>query len=1541
MPSELEQQLKGYLEQAGATAQPPALKTLGPDEPKFRSWYGEHAKRLKLSPDPDAPEHFYDWRSAYRAGAKPNPEGHWPSQFKRQGHPNLVVGGVDTRTGQPAGGTTLDQQLNSYLRGTLVPTPEAPSAWSQVGPALRETLGMRTPEEAVGELRRVEPPRRTMTPAEEVVAPVGEALTTPLRTPTGEPGSLERLATTMGRWPEKAMHVAYSPLTAAGRLAEQGIEQGPRLFRPLEMIAEQVTGLKLGLTEPASTFFSRFVGEAVPYLAQILPFAKKPPAFRPEGGVARWAQEPGPPKALPGRVGAPEALPAAPPPSDVPEFWPTPRALPAAPVLAELPGRVVGDVTPLPAPRVGEHPGRFALPGQVPLGETGEAGAMEVGRVPPQPEPPPVTPAVTPPRPPEPSPVTPRVTGAPRPGEVRAGANPAFAAERARWQKRLSEIDAGTVNLSDPDEVYAYIRGVGRIRPGPDVPEAPFFFKSRQGKAFDELVQEIADAQGKPVKAVENQLANTLMRYQSLRAAKRAERAAPQAPPSEAPPTMEGWEAMSESERTAHLPSWLQGVTPPIPLPDLPPEEQDTTKGRLYRALQIVGLAAPAIGLAGMRWRPRQGARGLGGFVSEDRRFHVEQKSPDVWEARDARLGAKATFSTFHEARKWAEGRTGAPPTPSEPPGTPVAPRTEPPGVTPPAEPPTRFERTPMGDQALIPGAEGREIPKGPIRAPVPQRPIEETPLFGQERAAREVRMEGAEGRLFGEPPGQEPPARFLGWQEVPGKEPVPLYQLTREVPGHPAESTVSAETLRELGIEPPVAPARGGLGDILSDERGFFKPSLPGWRAPDPTETAGWKLAQRAEATMNWGRLVGEHFRRKLGGLIAPNEHHAASQYLDTGDAKWLDQLSPRAQSGVRGFRKMTERYAGLARATGELGEQQTVENYFTHILQGPAKAVAEASRRFSGARQHSPFFQHRTFPTLDSIEQWLRQEGFEGQGVRVVRDPGEVARAYTTAYHRAEALRTVARDLATSVTHDGRPVLTAGEEGLGGQRAGYVVFEHPLLRSAAGGKTPMVDARYAPALGSLLTPGLQLPKFLKQLDTLNNIHRGIVMALPWKHGLFNVGMDALMLTGLWRGVLHGDWLRARSMGSRMLRQMDPFVYNLATQGEMRLPTIQAPMEDIRRSLSDILRHAGIPGAKSVGRFWERVERITWEEMVGSWMVGTSKLLKDRMDAGQLPAAFRASGITPQAWRAMPEAERFKVLGRTMNLVAGQLPRTLFEHPNFLQGLRQVMFSPSWNVSNVGMVDAAIGRQASWALRGLGPAERKATTAFMREYAARSIAMHYAFTAVWQAATTAALTGTAWMLWDNPKGLRTRLYAGKDPEGRDRYAMSPVGYFAKDLENAAYGVAGLARGEPEAAQQFARSKLAVMPKMVAEAAFGFRDPFERREEHLGGQSALQGFERRLESLADAVVPYRTFRRDPVGGVMAETGLPFRRAQTPEQVHGRLRAEEREFHSLMRGAQHRGNPGHAEELRAQWERRRDELRDELRDLERYEARRGR
>jgi len=67
------------------------------EEGVFRKWYSKQAKKSKLHPNPDDSRHHYNWRGAFRAGAKPDESGHWPSKFKKKGHPRLIIDGKDTR----------------------------------------------------------------------------------------------------------------------------------------------------------------------------------------------------------------------------------------------------------------------------------------------------------------------------------------------------------------------------------------------------------------------------------------------------------------------------------------------------------------------------------------------------------------------------------------------------------------------------------------------------------------------------------------------------------------------------------------------------------------------------------------------------------------------------------------------------------------------------------------------------------------------------------------------------------------------------------------------------------------------------------------------------------------------------------------------------------------------------------------------------------------------------------------------------------------------------------------------------------------------------------------------------------------------------------------------------------------------------------------------------------------------------------------------------------------------------------------------------
>ena len=77
------------------------------DTTGFSEWYSDIAKESNINPDPDDPRHYYDYRSAYIAGATLDKEKHLPSEFKHDLHPNRYIidkelGIYDTKHEKPA-----------------------------------------------------------------------------------------------------------------------------------------------------------------------------------------------------------------------------------------------------------------------------------------------------------------------------------------------------------------------------------------------------------------------------------------------------------------------------------------------------------------------------------------------------------------------------------------------------------------------------------------------------------------------------------------------------------------------------------------------------------------------------------------------------------------------------------------------------------------------------------------------------------------------------------------------------------------------------------------------------------------------------------------------------------------------------------------------------------------------------------------------------------------------------------------------------------------------------------------------------------------------------------------------------------------------------------------------------------------------------------------------------------------------------------------------------------------------------------------------
>lgn len=90
-------------------------------EKGFQKYYKDWASREGMNPDPDDPNHFYDYRAAYNSGIPaPGPKEHWPSTFKKEGHPRMVVDGRNTKTNEPV----VQQPFESSSFLSDIPKPD-------------------------------------------------------------------------------------------------------------------------------------------------------------------------------------------------------------------------------------------------------------------------------------------------------------------------------------------------------------------------------------------------------------------------------------------------------------------------------------------------------------------------------------------------------------------------------------------------------------------------------------------------------------------------------------------------------------------------------------------------------------------------------------------------------------------------------------------------------------------------------------------------------------------------------------------------------------------------------------------------------------------------------------------------------------------------------------------------------------------------------------------------------------------------------------------------------------------------------------------------------------------------------------------------------------------------------------------------------------------------------------------------------------------------------------------------------------------------
>ena len=85
----------------------------GPPDKGFLNFMEHHGVK-----DWENPQHFYDYMSAYKAGAEPDSTGHWPSKYKHElsheRYKKIKGQLIDTITGKEA--TEEEKTVNDVLR---------------------------------------------------------------------------------------------------------------------------------------------------------------------------------------------------------------------------------------------------------------------------------------------------------------------------------------------------------------------------------------------------------------------------------------------------------------------------------------------------------------------------------------------------------------------------------------------------------------------------------------------------------------------------------------------------------------------------------------------------------------------------------------------------------------------------------------------------------------------------------------------------------------------------------------------------------------------------------------------------------------------------------------------------------------------------------------------------------------------------------------------------------------------------------------------------------------------------------------------------------------------------------------------------------------------------------------------------------------------------------------------------------------------------------------------------------------------------------
>ena len=696
------------------------------------------------------------------------------------------------------------------------------------------------------------------------------------------------------------------------------------------------------------------------------------------------------------------------PPAPLPEVL---RALPPGVVPKAVTGRVVSQTKALPGPRLTEPQRGRALPGAVPLSETGEGGGLVVGRGLPEP-PPEALPAKPAPAPPPLPPVSdlkpPPPTGTkvvpPAAKPSRAGKGPEERvvvdelAEHVRDALMMMREELKDATAGSRARHVSTQAGKGKVERWVSTPSTfpEWMGPVRNRPLADRMMREIDTVlDGKPAGRNERWLITQASglaesRYKLPVSEKMWKPGSPisAAAPGAAPPvpvavgadvvppdlarriSQAEWDTMSATERTntAEAFRWfdevdraegkggLSGILPPVPLPGAE-EGDDADTATIKTAAQALGLSLPLVSMLFSRWRggprrPKQ--QGLGFEGAGPQKGLFDRPLPEVPPAPSVsgRIGPYRNATDDELLRLTASG------------GKPAAVL---PNIADALLEGVPWKPSPEWQQALqkvqasgLPyTVEGSNILVGRDRQSLEtlrQAWLMRGPL-GDAAVGRALGYTEADIAAFPEvpppPTARTAPVRWAFWQDVRGKPSLEQWHLTEDIPGHPKGSTLSRQTLEAEGYAVPRAPTPPGFERTPLGDQGVIPGTPPREIPPTPLRAEG-PQAEIAETPL-FGQ---ERAAREAAGAGAQGALNLPPVGEPPAGVRW--QPVPPRQGTLDAYRSADGRF---------LVEQRTPDEWVAVDRQTRAEA---------------------TFPTFHEARRWAAEGGVSRSGERGAFLPG-----------------------------------------------------------------------------------------------------------------------------------------------------------------------------------------------------------------------------------------------------------------------------------------------------------------------------------------------------------------------------------------------------------------------------------------------------------------------------------------------------------------------------------------------------------------------